>query len=62
MDDGEGSGESRRIEYRLDSGLLRRIEAKTKTSSAVIFALQYTDGAAFRSLTADGLQRSLAHC
>ena len=29
------------------------------TSSAVISALQYADDAAFPSLTADGLQRSL---
>ena len=49
------------IEYRLDGGLfnLQRLQAKTKTSSAVISALQYTDDAAFPSLTADGLQRSL---
>ena len=49
------------IEYRLDGGLfnLRRLQAKTKTSSAVISALQYTNAAAFPSLTADGLQRSL---
>ena len=45
------------IEYRPDGGLvnLRRLKAKTKTSSA----LQYADDAAFPSLTADGLQRSL---
>ena len=49
------------IEYRLDGGLfnLRHLQAKTKTSSAVISALQYADDAAFPSLTADGLQRSL---
>ena len=49
------------IEYRLDGGLfyLRRLEAKTKTSSAMIFALLYADDAAFLSLTADGLQLSL---
>ena len=49
------------IEYRLDGGLfnLRRLQAKTKTSSAVISALQYADDAAFPSLTTDGLQRSL---
>ena len=49
------------IEYRLDGGLfiLRRLQAKTKTSSAIISALQYADDAAFPSLTADGLQRSL---
>ena len=49
------------LEYRLDGGLfnLRRLQSKTKTSSAVIFALQYADDAVFRSLTADGLQRSL---
>ena len=47
--------------YRLDGGLfnLRRLQAKTKTSSAMIFALQYADDAAFPSHTADGLQRSL---
>ena len=35
------------IEHRLDGGLfnLRRIQAKTKTSSAMISALQYADGA-----------------
>ena len=49
------------IEYRHDGGHfnLRRLQAKTKTSSAVISALQYADDAAFPSLTADGLQRSL---
>ena len=49
------------IEYRLDGGLfnLRRLQAKTKTSSAIISALQYADDAAFPSHTADGLQRSL---
>ena len=42
------------IEYRLGGGLfkLQRLQAKAKTSSAVIYA-------AFPSLTADGLQRSL---
>ena len=47
------------IEYRLDGGLfnLRRLQAKTKTSSAVISAIQYADDAAFPNLTADGLQR-----
>ena len=50
-----------RIEYRLDGGLfyLRRLQAKTKTSSAMISALQYADDAAFPCLAADGLQRSL---
>ena len=49
------------IEYRLDGGLfnLRHLKAKTKTSSAVIFALQYTDDAALPSLTAFELQCSL---
>ena len=49
------------IEYHLDGGLfnLRHLQAKTKTSSAMISALQYTDDAAFPSHTADGLQRSL---
>ena len=49
------------IEYRLDGGLfnLRRLQAQTKTSSAMISALQYADDAAFPSHTADGLQRSL---
>ena len=49
------------IEYSLDGGLLclRRLQVKTKTSSAVISALQYADDAAFLSLTADGLQRIL---
>ena len=49
------------IEYLLDGGLfnLRRLQAKTKTSSAMISALQYADDAAFSCLTADGLQRSL---
>ena len=49
------------IEYRLDGGLfyLRRLQAKTKMSSAIIFALQYADDAAFPSHAADGLQRSL---
>ena len=49
------------IEYRLYGGLfnLPRLQAKTKTSSAMISALQYADDAAFPSHTADGLQRSL---
>ena len=49
------------IEYRLNGGLfnLRRLQAKTKTSYAVIFALQYADDATFPSLTADKLQRSV---
>ena len=49
------------IEYCLDGGLfnLQRLQAKAKTSSAMISALQYADDAAFPSLTADGLQRSL---
>ena len=38
---------------------MRRLQPKTKTSSAMISALQYADDAAFPSLTADGLQRSL---
>ena len=38
---------------------LRRLQAKTKTYSAVISALQYADDATFPSLTADELQRSL---
>ena len=48
------------IEYHL-GGLfnLRRLQTKTKTSSAMISALQYADNAAFPSLTADRLQRSL---
>ena len=47
--------------YRLDGGLfnLRRLQAKTKTSSAMISALQYADDADFPSINADGLQRSL---
>ena len=50
-----------RIEYRLDGGLfnMRCLQAKTKTSSKVTSALLYTDDAAFPSLTADRLQRSL---
>ena len=49
------------IEYRLDGGLfnLRHLKAVTKTSSAMIYALQYTGDAAFPSLTADRLERSL---
>ena len=49
------------MEYCLDGGLfnLRRLQAKTKTSSAVIFTLQYADDAAFPCLTADDFQRSL---
>ena len=49
------------IEYCVDGGLfnLRRLQAKTKTSSAMISALQYADDAAFPCLTAEGLQRSL---
>ena len=49
------------IEYLLDGGLfnLRRLQAKTKTASAMISALQYADDAAFPSLTADRLQRSI---
>ena len=49
------------IEYRLDGGLLnlRHLQAKTKTSSAMISAHQYADDAAFPSYAADGLQRIL---
>ena len=49
------------IEYRLAGGLfnLRRLQAKTKTSSAMISALQYANDAAFPCLTADGLQRCI---
>ena len=49
------------IEYRLDGGLfnLRRLQAKTKTYSAITSALQYADDAAFASFTADGLKRRL---
>ena len=49
------------VEYRLDGGLfnLRHLQAKTKTSSAMISALQYADDATFPSFTTDGLQRSL---
>ena len=49
------------IEHRLDGGLfnLRRLQAITKTSSAMISGLLYADDAAFPSLTAVGLQRSL---
>ena len=48
------------IEYRLDGFLfnLRCLQAKSKTSSAMISTLQYTVDA-FPCLTADGLQRSL---
>ena len=49
------------IECRLDSGLfnLRRHQLKTKTSSAMISALQNADDAAIPSPTTNGLQRSL---
>ena len=49
------------IEDRLDCGLfnLRRLQAKTKISSAMISALQNADDAAIPSLTVDGLHRSL---
>ena len=49
------------VEYRLDGGLfnLRCFKAQTKTSSALISALQYADDAALPSLTADGFQRFL---
>ena len=49
------------VEYRLDGGLfnLRHLQAKTKTSSAVISALQYAVDRSFPNLTADGFQRSL---
>ena len=49
------------IEYRLGGGLfnLRRLQAKTKTFSAMISTLHYADDAAFPSLNADGLRRSL---
>ena len=48
------------VEYRLDGDLfkLRRLQAKTKTSSVVVFDLQYADDTAFSSLTADGLDLS----
>ena len=49
------------VEYRINGGLfnLRHLQSKTKTFSAPIFALQYTNDATFPSLTADGLQSSL---
>ena len=49
------------IECCFDGGSinLRHLQAITKTSSAVISSLQYADDAAFPSLTADGLLRSL---
>ena len=47
------------IEYRLDGGLFNLRQAKNKTSSAMIFALQYADYAAFLCLIADGHQRIL---
>ena len=52
------------IEYRLDGGLfnLRRLQAQTKTSSAMISALQYEDDAAFPSLTADDFSVALMSC
>ena len=48
------------IEHRLEGGLfnLRRLQAKTKTSSAMTSALLYADDAVFPSLTTDGHQRS----
>ena len=39
--------------------MVRRLQVKTKTSSAVISALQYADDAAILSLTTGGLQRIL---
>ena len=39
--------------------MVRRRQVITKTSSALISALQYADDAAILSLTADGLQRIL---
>ena len=55
------SSDSVGLEYRLDGGLfnLRRLQAKTKTFSYVISALQYADDATFPCLTSDGHQRSL---
>ena len=49
------------IDYCPNGGLfnLRRLQTKTKTSSTVISALQYTDDLAFPSLTATRLHRSL---
>ena len=47
--------------YRIGDSLLNlwRFQIKTKTSSELTFALQYADDAAFPSLTADVLPRSL---
>ena len=39
--------------------MVRRLQVKTKTSSAVIYVLQYADDAAILSLTADELRRIL---
>ena len=49
------------IEHRFEGGLfnLRRCQAKRKTSSAMISSLQCAVDAAFPSLTADVLRRSL---
>ena len=50
------SSDSDGIEYRIIGGIfnLRRLQAKTKTSSAMISAHQYADDAAYPSITADG--------
>ena len=47
--------------YRLDGSLfnLRRLKAKTKTRSAIIFDLQYADDAAYPSPNLQALQRSM---
>ena len=52
------------IEYHIYGGLfnLRRLQVKTKTSSAMISALQYIDDAAFPSPMADRLNIVLMSC
>ena len=49
------------LSYRLDGSLfnIRRLQAKSKTSSEHVFELQYADDAALPSHTAEGLQRNL---
>ena len=58
---GVSADDSIKLNYHLNGNLfnIRRLQAKTQTSSMCVFDLQYADDAAIPSHSADGLQRNL---